>query len=145
MGCTKSKLSKDVCLADETPELHTKFIKENGLQSYYKTMGMPPQGPAASPGAETDDSSSNLNFGLVNIEEKTTVDNNNNFYGLSVSDILEVSIGFLLFLYLCRLVYRQVMRRRKQAKESKSLEMQEIVRQSQHNKLTLRSSIKPPK
>merc|ERR1712106_954075 len=84
---------------------------------------MPPQGPAA----ETDDSSSNLNFGLVNIEEKTTVDNNN-FYGLSVSDILEVSIGFLLFLYLCRLVYRQVMRRRKQAKESKSLEMQEIVK-----------------
>ena len=128
MGCTKSKLSKDVCLADETSELHTKYIKEHGLQSYYKVMGMPPQGPAASPGSETDDSSSNLNFGLVNIEEKTTVDNNNNFYGLSVSDILEITIGFLLFLYLCRLVYRQIMRRRKQAKASKSLEMKEIVK-----------------
>ena len=91
-------------------------------------MGMPPQGPAASPGAETEDSSSNLNLGFINIEEKSTTENNNSFYGLSVSDILEVSIGFLLFLYLCRLVYRQVMRRRKQAKESKSLEMQEIVK-----------------
>ena len=129
MGCTKSKLSKDVCLADETPAMHTKYIKENGLKKYYLTMGMPPQGPAAAaPGAETEDSSSNLNLGFINIEEKSTTENNNSFYGLTVSDVLEVSIGFCLFLYLFRLIYRQVMRRRKQAKQSKSLEMQEIVK-----------------
>ena len=70
----------------------------------------------------------NLNFGLVNIEEKTTVDNNNNFYGLSVSDILEITIGFLLFLYICRIIYKRIMKRRKQAKASKNLEMKEIVK-----------------
>ena len=128
MGCTKSKLSNDVCLKDETSELHTKYINEHGLQSYYKVMGMPPQGPSGSPGSETDNSSKNLNFGLVNIEEKTTVDNNNNFYGLSVSDILEVTIGFLLFLYICRIIYKRIMKRRKQARASKNLEMKEIVK-----------------
>ena len=82
MGCTKSKLDDDVCLKDETSDLHTKYIDKHGLQSYYNVMGMPPQGPS---GSETNDSSENFNLGFVNIEEKTTVDNK--FYGLSVSDI----------------------------------------------------------
>ena len=140
MGCTKSKLSDDVCLKDETSELHTKYIDEHGLQSYYNVMGMPPQGPSGSSGSETNDSSKNFNLGLVNIEEKTTVDNN--FYGLSVSDILEVSIGFLLFLYICKIIYKRIMKRKKQARASKNLEMKEIVKSVTQTVPTPRPSYK---
>ena len=122
MGCTKSKLDDNVCLKDETSEMHTKFINKHGLASYYSVMGMPPEGPS---GTETNDSSENFNLGFVNIEEKTTVDNQ--FYGLGVSDILEVCIGFLFILYICKLIYKRIMKRKEQARASKNLEMKEIV------------------
>ena len=136
MGCTKSKLSKNVCLADETPSMHSKFIKENGIKKYYQTMGRPENGPVAAPGAETEDKSSNLNLGFINIEEKSTTENMNSFYGLSVGDVLEVSIGFCLFLYLLRLIYKQVMKRRKKAKQSKCIEMREIVKSANETNQT---------
>ena len=127
MGCTKSKLDENVCLKDEKPSMHSKFIKEQGIKRYYQVMGMPENVPIAAPGAETDDKSSNLNLGFINISEKSTTENLKNFYGLSMGDVLEVSIGFCLFLYLLRIIYKLVMKRRKKAKQSKSMEMREII------------------
>ena len=128
MGCTKSKLDENVCLKDEKPSMHSKFIKEQGIKRYYQVMGMPENVPIAAPGAETDDKSSNLNLGFINISEKSTTENLKNFYGLSMGDVLEVSIGFCLFLYLLRIIYKLVMKRRKKAKQSKSMEMREIIK-----------------
>ena len=120
MGCTKSKLDDSVCLKDETSDMHTTFINQHGLASYYSVMGMPPEGPS---GTEMTDSSENFNIGFVNVEEKTTVDNQ--FYGLGVSDILEVCIGFLFILYISKLIYKRIMKRKEQARANKNLEMKE--------------------
>ena len=114
-------------MKDEKPSMHSKFIKEQGIKRYYQVMGMPENVPIAAPGAETDDKSSNLNLGFINISEKSTTENLKNFYGLSMGDVLEVSIGFCLFLYLLRIIYKLVMKRRKKAKQSKSMEMREII------------------
>ena len=40
MGCTRSKLNKDICLKDETTEMHLDFIKKKGLDAYYAIMGI---------------------------------------------------------------------------------------------------------
>ena len=122
MGCTKSKLDDSVCLKDETSDMHTTFINQHGLASYYSVMGMPPEGPS---GTEMTDSSENFNIGFVNVEEKTTVDNQ--FYGLGVSDILEVCIGILFILYISKMIYKRIMKRKEQARANKNLEMKEIV------------------
>ena len=114
-------------MKDEKPSMHSKFIKEQGIKKYYQVMGMPENVPIAAPGAETDDKSSNLNLGFINISEKSTTENLKNFYGLSMGDVLEVGIGFCLFLYLLRIIYKFVMKRRKKAKQSKSMEMREII------------------
>ena len=40
MGCTVSHLDKEVCLKNETPEMHQRYIDKNGLSKYYQVMGM---------------------------------------------------------------------------------------------------------
>ena len=70
MGCSKSKLDDNVCLKDETEDMHKSFISKNGLANYYSTMGMPPTG------TEMIDKSDNLNIGLINVEEKNSVETN---------------------------------------------------------------------
>ena len=84
MGCTKSKLDDNVCLKDETEDMHKSFISKHGLADYYSTMGMPPTG------TEMIDKSNNLNIRLINVEEKNSVENK--FYGLGPSDILEICL-----------------------------------------------------
>ena len=64
MGCTRSKLNKDICERDETTSMHVDFIKKEGLNSYYKLMGMEHQGEGHN---TLKDSSNNVNVGLINI------------------------------------------------------------------------------
>ena len=40
MGCTCSKLNKDICKKDETTKMHIDYIKKNGLDAYYAIMGV---------------------------------------------------------------------------------------------------------
>ena len=40
MGCTRSKLNKDICQKDETTKMQIDFIKQNGLDTYYAIMGI---------------------------------------------------------------------------------------------------------
>ena len=60
MGCTRSKLNKDICEKDETTKMHVDFIKKNGLDAYYAIMGVENDKTHNS----FDDNSSNVNLGL---------------------------------------------------------------------------------
>ena len=80
MGCTRSKLDKNICLKDETTEMHVEFIKKNGLDEYYAIMGM-----ESDTGHDSfDDNSSNVNLGLFNIETKNETDTEIQNSGLSI-------------------------------------------------------------
>ena len=80
MGCMRSKLDKNICLKDETTEMHEEFIKKNGLDEYYAIMGM-----ESDTGHNTfANNSSNVNLGLFNIETKNESDMEIQNSGLSV-------------------------------------------------------------
>ena len=128
MGCTKSKLDDNVCLKDETEDMHKSFISQHGLANYYSTMGMPPTG------TEMTDKSDNLNIGFINVEEKTSVENK--FYGLGPSDILEVCLGILFFLYISKMIYKRIKKRKQEARASKNMEMKEIVQEAAKTQVT---------
>ena len=80
MGCTRSKLNKDICLKDETIEMHVDFIKKNGLDEYYAIIGK-----EIDTGHKSfDDNSSNVNLWLFNIETKNETDTEIKNLGLSI-------------------------------------------------------------
>ena len=70
MGCTRSKLNKDICEKDEAPQMHANYIKEYGLDSYNSLMGIKHD----QTGTKLDDHSSTVNLGLINMESKTETD-----------------------------------------------------------------------
>ena len=39
MESTRSKLNKEICQKNETPDMHANYIKEYGLDSYNSLMG----------------------------------------------------------------------------------------------------------
>ena len=44
-GCTSFKIHENVCHKNETSEIHSAYIDELCLESYYKIMGMPSEMP----------------------------------------------------------------------------------------------------
>ena len=70
MGCTRSKLNKEICQKNETPEMHTNYIKEYGLDSYNSLMGIEHN----ENGTKLDYHSSTLILGLINMESKSETD-----------------------------------------------------------------------
>ena len=82
MGCTRSKLNKDICLKDETTKMHMDFIKKNCLDAYYAIMGIESDKSHAS----FDDNSSNVNLGLFHIETKNETDMEVEDSGLSIRE-----------------------------------------------------------
>ena len=88
IGCTKSKLDDKVCLKDETTAMHVAYIKKNGLQKYYEVMGV----EDVSNHNSFEDNSSNLNLGLINIEQKSKSDIENINTGLTVREWVELAI-----------------------------------------------------
>ena len=40
MGCTIGKLDKNICERDETPKMHSKYMKKNGIEAYNALMVM---------------------------------------------------------------------------------------------------------
>ena len=124
MGCTRSKLDSNVCLKDETQEMHQSYIDKNGLSSYYTTMGM----SAPQKGTEMEDKSENLNIGLINVEEKNST--SNEFYGFRPSDILEICLGIFFILYISKLVYKHIRKRKRAARTNKNMELKELVQEA---------------
>ena len=115
-------MDDNVCLKDETEDMHKAFISKNGLANYYTTMGMPQTG------TEMIDKSDNLNIGLINVEEKNSVENK--FYGFGPSDILEICLGILFFLYISKMIYKHIKKRKQDARASKNMELKEIVQEA---------------
>ena len=100
MGCERSKFDKEICAKNETPELHSKYIDQHGIQKYYEVMGMPL--PAA--GKPTiDDHSKTINLGLVNVDTKTETTNSNQFMvDFNWKMLVEIAVGLLIILYVTR-------------------------------------------
>ena len=86
MGCTLSKINHKICQRNETPEMHSKYIKENGLNSYNSLMGIEHD----QTGNKLDDHSSTINLGLLNMESKTESDTKYQYNGLTFKEYLEI-------------------------------------------------------
>ena len=115
MGCTKSKLDDKVCLKDETTAMHVAYINKNGLQKYYEVMGV----EDVSNHNSFEDNSSNLNLGLINIEQKSKSDVENINTGLTVREWVELAIVLIIALGAIRIIYNYCMRRRKKSQMKK--------------------------
>ena len=124
MGCTVSNLDSNVCLKDETPEMHQSYIDKNGLSRYYKAMGM----SAPQKDTEMEDNSENLNIGLINMEEKNST--SYEFYGIRPSDLLEICLGIIVILYISKLVYKYIRKRKRVAKINKNMELKELIQEA---------------
>ena len=103
MGCTKSKLSPDICERDETSSMHADFIKREGLDSYYAVMGMEDKGESHN---TYKDSSNNVNLGLINIEEKTEYDTENNNTGFTLREYIEMAVVLVIAVGALKAIYR---------------------------------------
>ena len=106
MGCTRSKLNKDICLKDETTKMHMDFIKKNGLDAYYAIMGIESDTSHNS----FDDNSSNVNLGLFNIETKNETDTEIQNLGLSIREYVEIAIAIIIALGAIRIIFRYLKR-----------------------------------
>ena len=102
MGCTRSKLDKNICLKDETTQMHVDFIKKNGLDEYYAIMGMESDTSHIS----FDDNSSNVNLGLINIEPKNETDTEIQNSGLSIREYVEIAVVIIITLGALHTIFK---------------------------------------
>ena len=123
MGCTKSKLDEKVCLKDETTAMHIAYINKNGLQKYYEVMGV----EGGSNHNSFEDNSSNLNLGLINIEQKSESDVENINTGLTVREWVELAIVLIIALGAIRIIYKFCMRRKKKSQMKKKKKLKEVM------------------
>ena len=106
-----SHLDKEVCLRNETPEMHAAYIDKHGLSKYYQVMGMnDPEAKAP----EMEDNSNNIKVGLINMEEKSST--SYEFYGIRWSDILKIGLGILAIIYVTKLVFKYIKKKSRVAK-----------------------------
>ena len=94
MGCTRSKLNHKICENSETDETHKRFIRENGLDAYYATMGYKKDNAHS-----MDDHSSTYNVGLLNFDSKSKSETENQYTGLTTKEYIAIAIGILLVAY----------------------------------------------
>ena len=111
MGCTRSKLNRDICLKDETTEMHVDFIKNNGLDAYYAIMGIESDKSHNS----FDDNSSNVNLGLFNIETKNETDTEIENSGLSIREYIKIALAIIIVLGSARIIFRYLKKRKAKA------------------------------
>ena len=103
MGGTRRKLNKDICERDETTSMHVDYIKKEGIDSYYKIMGMEPQGGGHN---SFKDNSNNLNVGLINIEEKNESDVENYQSGFTLREWIEIAVVLIIAIGALRAIYK---------------------------------------
>ena len=72
MGCTHSKLNKDICQKDETTKMHIDFIKQNGLDAYYAIMSIENE---KTHNSFVDNSSNETDMEIENLELRETKSN----------------------------------------------------------------------
>ena len=125
MGCTKSKLDEKVCLRDETTSMHIAYINKHRLQKYYEVMGI----EGGDNHNSFEDNSSNLNLGLINIEQKSESDVENINTGLTVREWVEIAILLIITIGIIRIIYKFCMQRRKKSQIKKKKTLKEVSNQ----------------
>ena len=130
MGCNKSKLDDKVCLRDETTKMHQDFIKKNGLDAYYAIMGVPKE--VIQPGSGgIEDKSQTYNVGLLNYESKEETTNNSTIdFDFNWKVLVELTIGFLIVVYILKRLHRHCKSKKQKANRKKSIEMKELMKES---------------
>ena len=89
MGCTRSKLNNKICETSETSETHKRYIREHGIEAYYRVMGYKKDN------AHTmDDHSSTYNVGLLNFNNKTESETQNEYVGLSLKEYIALQLEY---------------------------------------------------
>ena len=86
----------------DAPEIHRqewtfKVLQSNGHECSLKDT-------------EMEDNSENLNIGLINMEEKNST--SYEFYGIRWSDLLEICLGIIVILYITKLVFKYIRKKR---------------------------------
>ena len=107
----RSKLDKNVCIKDETTQMHVDFIKKNGLDEYYVLMGMKSESSHNS----FDNNSSNVNLGFINIESKNETETEIHNSGLSIREYVEIAVVIIIALGAIHTIYRYFKQRRAKA------------------------------
>ena len=77
---------------------------------------------------EMENNSKNLNIGLINMEEKNSTIYE--FYGIRWSDLLEICLGIIVILYITKLVFKYIRKKRRVAKINKNIELKELVQEA---------------
>ena len=114
MGCTLSKINPEICQRNETSDMHSKYIKENGIDAYNTLMGIKHD----EPGTKLDNHSSTINLGLLNMESKTESDTKYEYNGLTFKEYLEIGLAILIILGATAL-YRHLKKRRTKTSNKK--------------------------
>ena len=117
MGCSKSKIEPKICQRDETHSMHVEYIRNHGLDQYYKTLGVEKEEQRNS----YEDNSKNLNLGLINIEEKNESDVENINMGLSVREWLEIGVLLIIILGILRIIYKFCMKKKKKSEKKSQI------------------------
>ena len=117
MGCSKSKIEPKICQRDETHSMHVEYIRNHGLDQYYKTLGVEKEEQRNS----YEDNSKNLNLGLINIEEKNESDVENINMGLSVREWLEIGVLLIIILGILRIIYKYCMKKKKKSEKKSQI------------------------
>ena len=123
MGCTRSKINPEIFQRNETPEMHSKYIKENGLDSYNSLMGIEHD----QTGTKLDDHSSTVNLGLINMENKTESDARCKYNGLTVKEYIEIGLAILIVIGAARAIYRYLKKKKTKSSNKKKNQLKEIV------------------
>ena len=125
MGCNRSKLNNNVCEKDETTAMHIDYINKEGIDKYYKIMEMESQGGEHN---SFQDHSSNLNVGLINIEEKSETDVENYQSGFTIREWIELAVVLIIAIGALRVIYKCCVKRRKKRQLKKNKTLQEVVK-----------------
>ena len=125
MGCVRSKLDPKICERDRTHSMHIEYIKNHGLDQYYKTLGVEKEEQRNS----FEDNSKSLNLGLINIEEKNESDVENINVGLSTREWLEIGVLLIIVLGILRVIYRYCMKKKKKSEKKSQSKKKEVLKE----------------
>ena len=125
MGCTRSKLNNKICESSETEETHKRFIREKGLDNYYKVMGY-----NKDKAHNMDDHSSTYNVGLLNFDSKSESETEYQYSGLSTKEYVAIAVGILIVAYAGRRLIRYINKKKKKTSAKKATVLKEIVEEA---------------
>ena len=102
--------------------MHSKYIKENGIDSYNSLMGIEDD----QLGTKIDDHSSTINLGLLNIKSKTESYTKYEYNGLTFKEYIEIGLAIVIVLGAARALYRYLKKRKTRTSNKKKNQLKEI-------------------